>query len=151
MGARNEDQASELLIEGANSHLLKGKDVFSLSCRSAEFFTSQKLNGIGFGDLTTEWGEVIGRRESENNAYRHPKGDMQEEDIVHANAFLVDIVRHSLHDAIIHNLTIQDLHLRLKIRFNQTIFRLIKENKPSQVRWTANLLLEAKTEMKLFL
>jgi len=151
MGARSEGRDPELLIAGSNSHILKSKDVFLLSCRSSDFLKSQKLNGIGFGDLTTEWGEVHSRRESESDAYRHSKGDIREADIANANSLLVNIVCHSLHDAIIHQLSLRDLHLRLKLRFNQTLFRLIKENKPSQVRWTANLLLEAKTEMNLFL
>lgn len=151
MNARIEEHPPKLLIERSNSHILHGKDVFSLSCRSSEFLKNQQIKGIGFGDLITEWGEVINRRESEIGAYRHSKGDIQKADIDHANTHLVNVVRHSLNEAISYNLSLQELHLQLKLRFNQTIFKLINEKKPMQVRWIANLLLEAKNEMKLFL
>lgn len=151
MGARGEESGPELLIEQANSHILQEKSIFCLSCRSSEFLEKQQLKGIGFGDLTTEWAEVISRREyNEVGAYCHPKGNIRKEDIEYANTILVDVVRHSLHDAITHQLSLQDLHLRLKLRFNRAIFNLVKDNTPSQVRWAANLLLEAKTEMKHF-
>lgn len=151
MGARTSHLQESVLINRDQISLFQKKEVLFLSCRSSDFLKNQEISGIGFGDLITDMSEVIGRRDHEFDAYRHPKGDIREEDIHQFNEFLVDVVRLSLHDAIKNGLSIQDLYLRLRLRFNRFIFNLIKENKPTDVRWIANLLLEAKTEMKLFL
>lgn len=150
MGARTSRVQENILISRENLSLFEGKEVLFLSCRSSELLKNQGILGIGFGDLVTDMSEVVSRREHEIDAYRHPNGDIVEQDIQRANELLVEVIRRSLHDAILDGLSLPDLYLHLKLRFNRSIFNLIKENAPSQVRWIANLLLEAKTEMKLF-
>lgn len=151
MGARTHRITENILIHRDHLSLFERKNVMFLSCRSSDFLKNRGISGIGFGDIITDMSEVISRREHETNAYRYPKGDITEEDIRKSNELLVDIVKRSLNDYLIEELSLFNLHFRLKLRFNKAIFNLIGENKPSHTRWVANLLLETKTEMKLFL
>ena len=138
-------------VTRGNLHVFKNKRVLFLSCRSSELLHNQGIEGIGFGHLLSSPSELNDNDIRRQYSYLYSMDDMPDSSTINQfNERIVRIVRASLHDHISQNLTLQELHLNLKLRLNKTIATLIQENEPSSVRNLANLLLKAKTEMCLF-
>ncbi|WP_157816229.1 hypothetical protein [Spirosoma pollinicola] len=67
------NEKSEFLSKDKLS-ILNNKNFFCLSCNSYEFIKRNKkfttiINAVGFGDLPTDWVEIVNAREFDNNAY----------------------------------------------------------------------------------
>lgn len=84
-----------------------------------------------------------------NMVDRDAYAGITESDCDRFNQFLVANVKHSLSDYVQENLDLRELDLRLRLRFNKQIANCAVEN-AAQNRMLANLLLEAKNEMKCF-
>lgn len=134
-----------------NLHVFKRKRVFFLSCRSNELLQNQGIVGIGFGHLLSSPNELNENGLRQTYSYLYSQyGVPDSVAITQFNDLIVRIVRTSIHDYMVQNFTFKSLHLNLKLRLNKAIVKLIQENDPASVRNVANLLLKAKTEMKLF-
>lgn len=138
-------------ITQTNLYVFKRKQVLLLSCRSSELLQNQEIEGIGFGHLLSSPSELNEDGLQRTYHYLYSQhGVPDSKAITKCNDLLVRIVRASLHDYIVQNLTFKALHLNLKLRLNRAIVKLIRENDPTSVRNVVNLLLKAKTEMRLF-
>lgn len=149
LGAWNDGFQRRPLINKNQISILRNKMVFSLACRSTDFFSLSQINSIGFSSLITEMNEVYQERQRPHNglAYQWIKS----EDILNFKNILVSIVQHSLDDFIKGNCSMEELYLLLKLRFNKKISSLIMQNSPESVHGVANLLYESKSGMRLFL
>jgi len=105
-GACSHNYESKPLVNRSNNHILKNKSIFALSCRSSDFLESNKSiikNYIGFGNLPTEWHEIIAERDCGDSMYL--KG-ITESDIL--------IFKNSLNELILSCLLSEDLSPYLK-------------------------------------
>lgn len=136
------------LIDKDGFNYFFDKRIFLLSCRSSEFIelknTDQVNSYIGFGDLLTDWAEVISEREFDVNAYKEIN-----ENIISS---FRDIIVQSILDSFIVVINLhqdfQYLYLQIKLRFNKNISRLLKEKSDiNSNRVLAKLLFEAKNEI----
>lgn len=132
-------------------YIFKSKKVFFLSCRSREFLLDQGIEGVGFGNLLTSTSELNDPTNQRHYSYLYSAiGTPDSFAIQQFNEQIVNISCTSLHDYIAQNLSMEELYFNLKLRFNKVINKLIREFDPPSVRNVANLLYEAKTEMRLF-
>ncbi|MBI5914237.1 MAG: caspase family protein [Bacteroidetes bacterium] len=149
LGAFSDDFPRELLVTKEQASVFHRKKVFLLACRSEELLREQGISGIGFGNLLTDMGEVNQARELRQNwnAYYN----VQPNDIARFRSILVSIVGKSIAKFFIKQMTLEQLHLLLKLHFNKAISKLILSGIPSQNQGLANLLYEAKSQMRLFM
>lgn len=136
------------LIDKDKFNIFSSKRIFLLSCRSSDFIENQKpdqVNSyIGFGDLLTDWTEVLSERESNSFAYK----DMSEDIISLFKDFLVRSILESFSNFILFNKDFQYLHLQIKLRFNRKFCGLLRDkNDVKSNRIYANLLFESKNEI----
>ena len=149
--------ASHCLYKGDNTpfignekiHLLANKRIFLLACRSAEFIDSNKniefKSSIGFGNMLTDWSEVLVERDADANAYP----DISIEVIELYRSKLVNSIQCAWSRTITSQKDFEYLYLQIKLFINKEITELLtKKNIPNYIA-LANLLYETKTEMSL--
>lgn len=144
------DERFDFVTRG-NLYVFKSKKVFFLSCRSSELLHNQGIDGIGFGHILSSPNEL--NEDDIRKQYLYLFSEHGVPDSFAIEQFkerLVSIVCASLHAHISQNLTFQELYFNIKLRLNKAISTLIQENEPSSIRNLVNLLLKAKTEMRLF-
>ena len=128
------------------------KFFFCLSCDSQEFLgknfkQNSILNAIGFGDLPTDWNDILGKREYESEAYK----GINETIISSYREILVELIINSFTDMFRRELDFKGLGNFFLIRLNKKISEVILKDKSNEEnRILANLLFETKSQMRRF-
>lgn len=148
LGSCSPTFSRQTLISKDQISILQNKKVFSLACRSADFFSLSRINSIGFSNLITEMNEIYQERQRPNNGLAYQW--VTQEDVTYFRGILTTIVRQSLKDFIDSDAEMEKLFLALKLRFNKNISNLIMQKSPGSVHGVVNLLYESKSGMKLF-
>ena len=134
------------LIKEADCRIFDGKKVFLLACRSAEFIernmTASLKEYVGFGNMPTEWEEIIAERD--NNAYAYP--DINEDAIRSYQIILTDVVSCALSKTIALGKDFRYLYFLIKLLLNKHIVWLMRETYAPQ-RALSKLLYETKHEI----
>lgn len=149
--------ASHCLYKGDNTpfignkelQLLANKRIFLLACRSVEFIESNKnikfKSYIGFGNMLTDWSEVLVERDADAYAYT----DISIEVIELYRSKLVNSIQSAWSRTLSLQKDFEYLYLQIKLSINKEIAELlIKKNIPNYAA-LVNLLYETKTEMSL--
>lgn len=135
------------LIGNNEFSIFQNKRMFLLACRSSEFISKNDnitpKEYIGFGDMLTDWSEVVTERDAENNAYP----GIDEDIILEYRKILTEIISDSLVKAIKMLENNNSLYLRIKLYFNKKIASLLMQKTYPGYRVLANLLYETKKEM----
>lgn len=146
LGSFSDTFAREVLFSSRNFHTLYGKRVFALACRSRELLGTNRISGIGFGNIPTHMMEIFEARNGNANRYY----GIDEEDIKEFRFILSSVTKKAYVEYITENLSIYELYLRLKLRFNKEINRLILTEQRVSIESLVNLICETKKEMKYF-
>lgn len=133
---------------GSNEfRIFQNKRIFLFACRSAEFIRRNNTiipkEYIGFGNMLTDWSEVITERDADANAYI----GVDESIISEYKGILTGIISESLVKTISSEENYYSLYLRIKLSFNKKITHLLMEKTFPGYRALANLLYETKIEM----
>lgn len=138
------------LVNSSNISIFQNKSVFSLSCRSSEFFYKNRgimKQFIGFGNLPTDWDDILAERDFGNPNYL---ANIQEEDIAYYKSTLADIIYQSL---IRNKISIDDfekIFLHIKLIINKEISKILIEKPMPNYRLLADIWYETKQEMRFF-
>ncbi len=138
------------LFDLSNISLFANQNIFFLSCRSAEFINSipkdNIVNGIGFGDIITEYREVVAERDTGDSSFGT---DINNEVIEDFKNSLVNIVKCTFEYPIVQNLCLDNLFLYLKLMINKEISDILINKNIKSYRTVADLLLNMKWDVNL--
>ncbi|NVO09135.1 MAG: hypothetical protein HXX16_04150 [Bacteroidales bacterium] len=145
-GACNDNYKRNSFINSSNFEVFRNKNLFALSCRSSEFLEANKSilnNYLSFGNLPTDWDEIVAERDNGDPNYLR---NINENEISIFKKKLSSIVLSCLlNPENIYDLI--TLYLNLKFHFNKEIARLNLEEKSINMRALVNLWYETKIEM----
>ena len=138
------------LFEQSNISLFANQSVFFLSCRSSEFINSipkgNKVNGIGFGDIITEYREVVAERDTGDFSFG---ADINIEVIENFNNLLVNIIKDTFEYSASQNMDLDNLFLNLKLIINKNISDKLVNKNIKYYRTVADLLVNMKWDIDL--
>ncbi len=125
-GARTNFYQSDAFITERQLSVFKNKNLILLSCRSNQYLNTYfkdcgLKSSIGFPNLITDFQEI--------EEHDDPKRveDITKEDIELFKNSIVNIVKYSLEDFILNNLTVFQLFNRIKLRTNKRIIKFYIE------------------------
>ena len=125
-GSVTKDFEQREFITEKQLKIFENKNIVILSCRSNQYLNSyfkecNLKSAIGFPNLITDYEEI--------EYHDDPKRveNLKQEDIDIFRKMIVDIIKFSLEDYINHNLSIQQLYNRIKLRINKKVINLYFE------------------------
>lgn len=135
------------LIRNSDFEIFESKRIFLLACRSEEFITNNKATSpkeyIGFGNMPTEWEEIVAERD--NDAFAYPNVD---ETIIQLyRGILADVISFTLSKTINLGKDFRYLYFLIKLLLNKHIVRLVKEEHTPQARALSKLLYDTKKDI----
>lgn len=145
-GACDDSFSQQKLIDGSNAHILKNKNIFSLSCRSNDFLDSHKAvlnNYFGFGDLPTDWDEIIAERNTGDPFYLNSIN----QSVINDFKIAVNNIILSAFKETEDPFDFRQLYLSLKLAINKKISILLTRNCTPNNRELANLLYSMKNDI----
>lgn len=138
------------LFEQSNIGIFANQSVFFLSCRSSEFINNipkgNKVNGIGFGDIITEYREVIAERDTGDSSFG---ADINIDVIENFNDLLVNIIKDTFKYSAAQNMDLYNLFLNLKLIINKNISDILVNKNIKHYRTVADLLVDMKWDIDL--
>ncbi|MBN9483398.1 MAG: hypothetical protein BGO70_13025 [Bacteroidetes bacterium 43-93] len=145
-GAKDEKFELKNFISSREDQVLfQSQKLFLLSCYSIEFLKRLDkrylVAGIGFGNLPTEWDEILAERELDASAY----ADITENILKEFKKLLINIIKFSLVEAFSEDHSFGDLYLRIRLRLNKNITSLLL-SKVKQDQILARFLYNIKTD-----
>ena len=136
-----------LFIGSDEFQMFQNKRIFLFACRSAEFITRNSTitprEHIGFGNMLTDWSEVVVERDADVNAYPGIDKDI----ISEYRGILTEIISETLVKTLDSAENYHLLFLRIKLSLNKKIAHLLTEKTTLGYRVLANLLYNTKVEM----
>lgn len=134
-GTCEKDYRNEKFISTRNFSVFNGKKILLVSCDSHKLIMKVKESGyseaIGFGDLPTDWNDILSAREMDVGAYK----GFAEVTIESFRKCIVEIIKYSVADFLNNDLSFHDLFNLICLRINKRIAKYYTNNR------TANLLL----------
>jgi len=138
------------LFELSNVDLFDGQNIFLLACRSAEFINSilgrNIVNGIGFGDIITEYREVVAERDTGDSSFLP---DIDNEAIEEFKNSLVNVASNTFNQYIEEDMSFENLFSYLKLMINKEISELLINKEKVNCRVVSDLLFDLKNEITL--
>lgn len=133
-GSVDIDGSKQILIDGSHIELFDNFNTICVSCRSAEFL--KKCNGsyIGFGDITSDFHEVLDTRQFEDADYLSWASDA---DIDLFNNLFVEILVNTIEYTKCSN--ILSIYRILELYINKTISHLLIEKAHNNYRHIADM------------
>lgn len=145
-GGCNKAFPRKQLINSSNINILNNKNVFALSCRSNEFFDLNKANlnnFFGFGNLPTDWNEIITERDIGDPFYLK---NINEEEIQKFKSIVNDVILSVFQDTDDY-FDFKTLYLGIKLLLNKEISELITTKTIANYRELANLIFYMKQDI----
>lgn len=138
------------LVNNSNISIFKNKNIFSLSCRSSEFLDRNRSimkQFIGFGNLPTDWNDIVAERDFGNPYYL---SNIQEEDVSYYKKTLVEIIHSSLSKSRFKIDDFEKIYLHTKLMLNKEISKILIQKPMPNYRLLADIWYETKREMSFF-
>ncbi|RYE59521.1 MAG: hypothetical protein EOP48_00595 [Sphingobacteriales bacterium] len=144
-GAKGAGYHMREFITSNDRHLFNGKIVVLFSCRSNDFIKrldNNFISAIGFGDMPTDWEEIMSAREFEIGSYLGITEDL----IVTFREALIRIFSTSLVQSIRESKTAGELSLLIKLLLNKELTNASYEARKTGNYALCDLLYEMKHE-----
>jgi len=150
-GATINDKKTKL-FDKSNIDLFNNQNIFFLSCRSSDFINNNAekimINGIGFGDIITDYSEVVSERD-DGDALFLP--NINEEMIEEFKTKLVALVIKGFEYLNLDEYSIKQIYYFLKLLINKEISNILLNRSTKGFRDIADLIYDLKNEMKLII
>jgi len=132
-GASNDSYKHAQLLSANDLHILGGKNLIFLSCNSNDLFRKAKSKSyIGFGDMPTDWNEILAAREYEKDIYK----GFTEETLEIYRSYLTKIIAKPLYDLTYsENYGLKACYLDIRLRINQLIATSYKDHNRNDVAY----------------
>lgn len=134
----------QTLFDKTNIECIKKKNVVGIACRSKEFANNCILNYIGFGDITSDYSEVLAERNIGDPNYLEWAS---EEDIFNFQNEFVGAIADAIKMSKCGNLL--SIYGMIKLCFNKRIASILVNRQPHNYRHIADMLYEINDEMLL--
>lgn len=122
------EHQGEVFLRVEDFKIFQGKKLLLLSCNSGQLlFKTRKYGykeGIGFGDLPTDWHDISSAREFDMNAYK----GITDDTIKDFKNCIVDIIKWCIIDCLNKKLHFKDLYNLIILRINKQITSFFKED-----------------------
>ena len=143
-GSVGDDGEKQTLFDKTNIECIKKKNVVGIACRSKEFAHNFILNHIGFGDITSDYSEVLAERNIGNPDYMEWAS---EEDIFNFQNEFVGAITDAI--KLSECGTLLSIYGMIKFCFNKRIASLLVDKQLPNYRHIADMLYEINDEMSL--
>lgn len=139
-----------IFINSSNINILSNKNIVTVTCRSSEFLHSNKEilnNYLGFGNIPSDWSEVMTEREYNDVNYLY---GIEEEDLEYYILNLIKILTLCIVNFTSHK-SVEKLYFELRLYFNKQITKLLKEKNIKKYNELAELFINTKNEINYFM
>lgn len=143
-GSVGDDGDKQTLFDKTNIECIKKKNVVGIACRSKEFAHNCIPNHIGFGDITSDYSEVLAERNIEDPDYMEWAS---EEDIFNFQNEFVGAIADAI--KLSGCGTLLSIYGMIKLCFNKRIASLLVNKQLSNYRHIVDMLYEINDEMTL--
>lgn len=133
-GSVDIDDSKQVLLDDSNIELFDNFNTICVSCRSAEFLKKCHGSFIGFGDITSDFQEVLATRQFEDAYYL---SWAEETDINLFNNLFVQILRKTIEYTKCADIRL--MYRILELYINKTISHLLIERKFNNYRHIADM------------
>lgn len=133
---------NSFLFNHQNTKHLKEFDIVCVACRSKEFAHNHFKNYIGFGNITSDYQEILDERDSDYNYMSWA----DEEDIANFRTSFVNILVEAIKLSKCSDLN--NLYRMLKLCFNKEIANLLMDKKINHYRELSDMLFDIENEME---
>ena len=131
----------QVLFDKENTRHLKNLDFLCIACRSSEFAHDHFQNYIGFGDITSDFSEVIAERIISANFIDWAS----ENDIINFRNVFVQTIKHAI---LLSSCTdLYSLYKMIRLCFNKQIAELLKNKSLDNYRQIADMLFDVLQDM----
>lgn len=141
-GSVGDDGDKQTLFDKTNIECIKKKNVVSIACRSKEFAHNCILNHIGFGDITSDYSEVLAERNIGDPDYLEWAS---EEDMTNFRNEFVGAIADAVKLSECRSL--QSIYRMMKLCFNKRIALLLVNRHIPNNRQVADMLYGINDEM----
>ena len=141
-GSVDEDGNKKTLFDKTNMSCIKEKNVVGIACRSKEFADNSIFNYIGFGDITSDYSEILAERNIGDPNYMEWA---LEEDIVNFQNEFVGAITDAV--KISECKTLLSIYRMIKLCFNKRIASLLVNRRLHNYRYIADMLFDINDEM----
>lgn len=141
-GSVGDDGEKQTLFDKTNIECIKKKNVVSIACRSKEFAHNCILNHIGFGDITSDYSEVLAERNIGDPDYLEWAS---EEDMTNFRNEFVGAIADAVKLSECRSL--QSIYRMMKLCFNKRIALLLVNRHIPNNRQVADMLYGINDEM----
>lgn len=143
-GSVDDDGDKQALFDKTNIECIKKKNVVGIACRSKEFAHNCILNHIGFGDITSDYSEVLAERNIGDPNFMEWAS---EEDIINFRNEFVGAIADAI--KLSQCGTLRSLYGMIKLCFNKRIASILVNRLLPNYRYIADMLYEINDEMIL--
>lgn len=144
-GSVDENGDKQVLLEKDNTRNLKKLDFICVACRSSEFAHNHFQNYIGFGDITSDFSEVIAER---NIGESNFMDWANENDIITFRNLFVEAVTKAILLTSCNDLC--SMYKMMRLCFNKQIAELLKNKSSNNYRHIADMLFDILNEMEFY-
>lgn len=132
----------QVLFDKENTRHLKNLDFLCIACRSSEFAHNHFQNYIGFGDITSDFSEVIAERNIGDPDFMDWAS---ENDIINFRNLFVEAVKKAILLTSCNDLS--SLYKMMRLCFNKQIAELLKNKSLTNYRNIADMLFEVLNDL----
>lgn len=143
-GSVDDDGDKQALFDKTNIECIKKKNVVGIACRSKEFAHNCILNHIGFGDITSDYSEVLAERNIGDPNFMEWAS---EEDIINFQNEFVGAIADAI--KLSQCGTLRSFYGMIKLCFNKRIASILVNRLLPNYRYIADMLYEINDEMIL--
>ncbi|MBR6033014.1 MAG: hypothetical protein IKP36_13835 [Bacteroidaceae bacterium] len=142
-GSVDKEGEKTILFDKANTECIKKNNVVGIACRSKEFADDNNiLNYIGFGDITSDYSEVLAERNIGDPDYLDWAS---EEDIINFRNEFVGAIADAV--KLSECKSLQSIYRMMKLCFNKRIALLLVNRHILNYRQVADMLYDINDEM----
>lgn len=141
-GSVEENGNKQVLFDKENTEHLKNLDFLCIACRSSEFAYNHFQNYIGFGDITSDFSEVMAER---NICDPNFMDWASENDIINFRNVFVQAITNAILLSSCTNL--YSLYKMIRLCFNKQIVELLKNKSLTNYRQIADMLFDVLQDM----
>ena len=141
-GSVDENGDKQVLFDKNNTKQLSNIDFLCIACRSKEFGCNHFQNCIGFGDITSDFSEILAERDIGDSNYMNWAN---EDDIINFQNVFVEAVTKAILLTSCNDLF--SIYKMMRLCFNKQIADLLKKKSLTNYRNIADMLFEVLNDL----
>ena len=141
-GSVDENGDKQVLFDKNNTKQLRNIDFLGIACRSNEFGRNHFQNYIGFGDITSDFSEILAERDFGDSNYMNWA---DEDDIINFRNLFVEAITKVILLTSCNDLF--SIYKMMRLCFNKQIADLLKKKSLTNYRNIADMLFEVLNDL----